>query len=256
MTYTSTMTASVLALALACFRETSAFVAPGTGAAGLGIGVDMHRSHRIEQPSLGRRRRSVPRLSMLKGDDSSGSDSRDVGRNSGDASGSSSGASTRLEFGAGVGAAAAAIMLGGLPALAEDTSSAVAGEAPAAAGVAEAAQESSPEVAAPPAAASASAAETRPLRDLGFEVPYTGKSLPLSKFLGSRATLVVNPKIDDPESLHQVRWCDFVCAHVGVVGFFLCFGCAGCRSCFVSKSPLLETCVARHMITRKTCHAV
>lgn len=42
------------------------------------------------------------------------------------------------------------------------------------------------------------------LRDMGIKVPYTGKSLPLDKFLGSKATLVVNPKIDDPESLHQV----------------------------------------------------
>lgn len=42
------------------------------------------------------------------------------------------------------------------------------------------------------------------LRDMGLKVPYTGKSLPLDKFLGSKATLVVNPKIDDPESLHQV----------------------------------------------------
>ncbi|CAM9145126.1 unnamed protein product [Discosporangium mesarthrocarpum] len=36
-----------------------------------------------------------------------------------------------------------------------------------------------------------------------FQVPYTGKSLPLNKFLG-KATLVVNPKIDDPESLKQM----------------------------------------------------
>lgn len=215
MTCTSTMAASALAVALACCRQTSAFVAPGTGTgtAGLRTNAHMqHRLHRIEEPGLGRRRRSVPRLSMLKGD--SGTCGSEVGRNSDDASGSSSGASTRLEFGAGLGAAAAAIVLGGTtagprPALAEDTSTAVAGDA-AAAGVAEAAQEAAPvEVAAP----AAPVAETRPLRDLGFEVPYTGKSVPLSKFLGSRATLVVNPKIDDPESLHQVCWCVFcVCA--------------------------------------------
>lgn len=42
------------------------------------------------------------------------------------------------------------------------------------------------------------------LKDMGLEVPYTGKSLPLNKFLGGKATLVVNPKIDDPESLHQM----------------------------------------------------
>lgn len=200
MTSTSTMAASALALALACFRQTSAFVAPG--AAGPDISVDMRRLHRIEQPSLGRRRRSVPGLSLIEGDSSS-----EVGRGSDDAGGSSSGASTRLEFGAGLGAAAAAVMLGGAtaagprPALAEDTITSVA-EDSAAAVVAEVAQEAPPEVATP--AAAASPAETRPLRELGFEVPYTGKSVPLSKFLGSRATLVVNPKIDDPESLHQV----------------------------------------------------
>lgn len=44
------------------------------------------------------------------------------------------------------------------------------------------------------------------LRDMGLEVPYTGKNLPLDRFLGSKATLVVNPKIDDPESLNQVRY--------------------------------------------------
>lgn len=51
----------------------------------------------------------------------------------------------------------------------------------------------------------APAREAVPLRDMGLEVSYTGKSLPLNKFLGSKATLVVNPKLDDPESLHQVR---------------------------------------------------
>ncbi|CAM9793519.1 unnamed protein product [Choristocarpus tenellus] len=40
-------------------------------------------------------------------------------------------------------------------------------------------------------------------RDQNFQVQYTGKTLPLNKFLG-KATLVVNPKIDDPESLNQV----------------------------------------------------
>eukprot|EP00903_Cladosiphon_okamuranus_P014278 g13261.t1 len=162
----------------------------------------MRRFHRVEQPSLERRRRGAPRLSMLKGDSDS-----DLGRDNDDLSGGgSSDASTRLEFGAGLGAAAAAVVLGRTTAtVAEDASTAVVADA-AAAGVTDAAQEYSPEVAAPsPAAvASTSTAETRPLRELGFEVPYTGKSFPLSKFLGSRATLVVNPKIDDPESLHQM----------------------------------------------------
>lgn len=214
MTSTSTIAASALALALACFRQASAFVAPGATAARPEISVDMRRLHRIEQPSLGRRRRSVPRLSMLKGDNVG-----ELGRDSDDLSGGgSSGAWTRLEFGAGLGAAAAIVLGGTTAALAEDGSTAVAGDA-AAAGVAEAAQEASPEVVAPApapaAAASTAAAETRPLRELGFEVPYTGKSVPLSKFLGSRATLVVNPKIDDPESLHQVWWC-VSCANVDV----------------------------------------
>eukprot|EP00752_Nemacystus_decipiens_P009946 g8869.t1 len=145
---------------------------------------------------------------MLEGDGGS-----DVGRDRDHTNGSSSGASTRLEFGAGLGVAAAAMMFGGATAagprlvLAEDTSTSTAGAGDAAAaGVAEAAQENPAEAAAPTPAppAAASPAETRPLRDLGFEVPYTGKSMPLSKFLGSRATLVVNPKIDDPESLHQM----------------------------------------------------
>lgn len=222
MASTSTMAASALALALACFRQTSAFVAPGA-AAGPDISVDMRRLQRIEQPSLGRRRRSVPGLSMIEGESGS-----EMGNDGDDAGGSGSGASTRLEFGAGLGAAAAAMVLGGAtaagprPALAEDTSNTVAGDASAAV-VAEAAQEVPLEVAAP-AAAAASPAETRPLRELGFEVPYTGKSVPLSKFLGSRATLVVNPKIDDPESLHQVCCVVLcvICVHVALLYVFCC----------------------------------
>ena len=42
------------------------------------------------------------------------------------------------------------------------------------------------------------------MRDMGIEIPYIGKPVPLNKFLGSKATLVVNPKLDDPESLQQV----------------------------------------------------
>ncbi len=201
----SKISASALVLALACFRQAAAFVPAGTGPGIRTSGANMHRSlhHRIEQQSvLGRRRRSARRTSMLRRDGVSGGG--EVGRNSYDASGNG-GASTRLEFGVGMGAAAAAIVLGGTTTgpkrgLAED------------AGVAEAAQGIAPEVAAPEAAAAApaaAAAEAVPLRDMGIEVPYTGKSVPLSKFLGSRATLVVNPKIDDPESLHQVRCCLF-----------------------------------------------
>lgn len=223
---------STLVLALACFRQqASAFVAPPpTG------GVVMHRlllQHRIEQPTGGVERRSaqLQRLSMAvaSGGDVSGRSGGEVGRNSGDgaaSSGSSSGggargggrqgASTRLEFGVGLGAAAAAVVLGGTTAaaVAEDISTANADAATSAAitaAVTEGAAEeataaaATPEVATATAAAAPAPAGARPLlRDLGFEVPYTGKSLPLSKFLGSGATLVVNPKIDDPESLHQV----------------------------------------------------
>lgn len=220
MTSTSTMTAFVLALVLACFRQASAFVVPGTAGLDLRL-VDMHRVHRnrLERPSnVGRRKRSVPCLSILKGD--SGGYGSEVGRVSDGANEDSRETSTRREFGAGLGAAAAAIMLGGRNALAEDSSTAVASDA-AAAGVAEAAQQAQPEFEAPAAAAS-TAAETPPLRDLGFEVPYTGKSVPLSKFLGSRATLVVNPKLDDPESLHQVCLCLCVRLCCVCVRFGLC----------------------------------
>ncbi|CBJ48820.1 Glutathione peroxidase [Ectocarpus siliculosus] len=125
--------------------------------------------------------------------------SQDAGsrRSSSNSSSSSSGASTRLEFGSGLGAAAAAIVIGGTSArgaLAEDTTGDAATAVVATAGA---------EGAAP--AASPAATETKPsLRELGFEVPYTGKSVPLNKFLGSRATLVVNGKLDDPEALHQM----------------------------------------------------
>lgn len=55
-------------------------------------------------------------------------------------------------------------------------------------------------------ATTSTVSQTGPLlRDMGIEVPYLGKPTPLGKFLGGKATLVVNPKIDDPESLNQVR---------------------------------------------------
>ena len=102
------------------------------------------------------------------------------------------GAMNRLDFGFELGAAGAAMLLRSMTreASADEGISAASGGG-----------DSTPvaiEAAAPPAPNSS-------LRDLGFEVPYTGKSVPLSKFLGSKATLVVNPKIDDPESLTQVR---------------------------------------------------
>lgn len=109
---------------------------------------------------------------------------------------------SRLDFGLRLGAASAALLLSGPRASSADG----------AADLADAASDTAEEVAQveSPVASSASpvsAPDTGPLRDLGFEVPYTGKALPLNKFLGGKATLVVNPKIDDPESLHQVCMC-------------------------------------------------
>eukprot|EP00904_Undaria_pinnatifida_P002745 jgi/Undpi1/12471/HiC_scaffold_5.g02142.m1 len=108
--------------------------------------------------------------------------------------------STRLDFGVGLGATAAAVLLGGRSrqALAEDV---VAEGGEGAASATAAAVSTGPVDAAPVVAA---AVEGPALRDLGFEVPYTGKMVPLNKFIGAKATLVVNPKIDDPESLHQM----------------------------------------------------
>lgn len=99
---------------------------------------------------------------------------------------------TRLDFGVGLTATGVSMLFGAVPKQASaDESTAVS----------ETVRDPSP-VGTEPASRPT---EEPSLRDLGFEVPYTGKSLPLSKFLGSKATLVVNPKIDDPESLNQVR---------------------------------------------------
>ncbi|CAN0151887.1 unnamed protein product [Scytosiphon promiscuus] len=193
----STMASFALVLGLACLRQSSAFVAPiqSTAPKAHGPGGNMNRMlHRI--PPCGGRSGGVNELSMSKE-----AAPLDEPKSSDDARIDIRGASTRLEFGAGLGAAAAAaVVLGGRigSALAEE--SATAGAA-APAIVPAAAEEAAPAAA---AVAAAPPAETRPLRDLGFEVPYTGKSVPLTKFLGSRATLVVNPKLDDPEALHQM----------------------------------------------------
>lgn len=74
------------------------------------------------------------------------------------------------------------------------------------------------------------------LKDMGLEVPYTGKSLPLNKFLGGKATLVVNPKIDDPESLHQVRWANVLWLIweqilIGTIQFIFYAGKASSHTC-------------------------
>ncbi|CAB1101228.1 unnamed protein product [Ectocarpus sp. CCAP 1310/34] len=200
MAHGSTMAASVVVLGLACFRQASAFVvsvrspaatapAPATAAGLIRINiVGEHRLHRRTRTASG-----VYRLSMQK---AAGSQDAGGRRSSCSSSGGGGGASTRLEFGAGLGAAAAAIVMGGTSArgaLAEDANGDAATAVVATAGAEGAAHAASP-----------AATETTPsLRELGFEVPYTGKLVPLNKFLGSRATLVVNGKLDDPEALHQ-----------------------------------------------------
>ncbi|CAM9340892.1 unnamed protein product [Ectocarpus sp. 4 AP-2014] len=199
MAHGSTMASSVVVLGLACFQQASAFVvsvrspaatapAPATAAGLLRINsVGELRLHRKTSAASG-----VYRLSMQKA-----AGSQDAGSRRSSSRSSSGGASTRLEFGAGLGAAAAAIVMGGTSArgaLAEDATGDAATAVVATAGA---------EGAAP--AASPAATETKQsLRELGFEVPYTGKLVPLNKFLGSRATLVVNGKLDDPEALHQM----------------------------------------------------
>lgn len=110
-----------------------------------------------------------------------------------------------------MGATAVAVLMGGYPrqALAEDAA-VEGGEGAATAAPTVVAASAEQAEAAPVVAA---AVDTPALRDLGFEVPYTGKMVPLNKFLGGKATLVVNPKIDDPESLHQVGWNKATVAH-------------------------------------------
>lgn len=198
----STMAASAILLGLlACLRQASAFVAPVRSSAprAQASSGNMNRLPYRIQPSgtAASTGAIVHRMSMSK--EAEAPDGTSSSDNSCSSSGSR-GVSTRLEFGAGLGAAAAAVVLGGGRignALAEDSGA----DAAATATVTAAAEEAAPAAA---AVATPPPAETRPLRDLGFEVPYTGKSVPLSKFLGSRATLVVNPKLDDPEALHQV----------------------------------------------------
>lgn len=116
---------------------------------------------------------------------------------------------TRLDFGVGLTAAGVSMLFGAVPKQAS---------ADEIAAVSETVRDPSPvvtEMASQPA-------EEPSLRDLGFEVSYTGKSLPLSKFLGSKATLVVNSKIDDPESLNQVR-ADVTILSLGEASATLCF---------------------------------
>lgn len=153
--------------------------------------------HRIHRPSSGGAQYPSMRASTPSEDAVGGLET--VGHEEGGGR-----SSTRLGFGASLGATAAAVLMGGYPrqALAEDA--AVEGGEGAATAAATVTAASAEQAEAAPVVAAA--VETPPLRDLGFEVPYTGKMVPLNKFLGSKATLVVNPKIDDPESLHQVGW--------------------------------------------------
>lgn len=193
-------TLSQLALA-ACLPGTSAF-APHYLATrpSAGLRSNHHgenRLHRIHRPSSGcaqypSMRASTPSEDLVGGLETVGQEERG-GRSS-----------TRLDFGASLGATAAAVLMGGYPrqALAEDA--AVEGGEGATTAVATVVSASAEQAEAAPVVAAA--VDSPALRDLGFEVPYTGKMVPLNKFLGGKATLVVNPKIDDPESLHQVGW--------------------------------------------------
>lgn len=119
---------------------------------------------------------------------------------------------TRLDFGVGLSATGLAMLFGAIP-----TAQALADESTA---VSENDRDPSPVV----TETASRPAEEPSLRDLGFEVPYTGKSLPLSKFLGSKATLVVNPKIDDPESLNQVRTAIAILGLGGSSTLWFCIG--------------------------------
>lgn len=193
-------TLSQLVLA-ACWRGTSGF-APHHLAARPSAGLRsnhhgenrLHRIHRsssggVQYPSM---RASTPSEDAVGGLETMGQE-EGAGRSS-----------TRLDFGVSLGATAAAVLMGGgypRQALAEDA--AVEGGEGAATVAATVVEASAEQAEAAPVAAAA-AVDTPALRDLGFEVPYTGKMVPLNKFLGGKATLVVNPKIDDPESLHQV----------------------------------------------------
>lgn len=100
----------------------------------------------------------------------------------------------------------------------------------------------------PPAVATEGGGSLVALRDMGLEVPYTGKSLPLSKFLGSKATLVVNPKIDDPESLHQVRFvastdCCIVRCDLRYLLYCSCVGFVDAHTDVVKMLPRIYVCL-------------
>lgn len=182
--------ATILAqlILVACCRGTTAFTPQHFAARpSAGFRSNPHGEHRIRCPNS----RNAQYPSMRASEDAHNGLGHEEG---GDRS------STRLDFGVGLGATAAAVLLGGRSrqALAEDV---VAEGGEGAASATAAAVSTGPVDAAPVVAA---AVEGPALRDLGFEVPYTGKMVPLNKFIGAKATLVVNPKIDDPESLHQV----------------------------------------------------
>lgn len=191
--------ATLIGVLVACFEHTAAFAPSALRADSLRTNHrDVKRLHRIQQLSVSSN--SVRRLLMrhMTSEAEHNCEGKRVNHDNMDSPGL-----TRLDFGVGLAATGAAFLLGSGPrhALAEDTAS-IGSEGGTASAVVEEASPAEVVAAAPEANP-----DTPALRDLGFEVPYTGKSLPLSKFLGNRATLVVNPKLDDPESLQQVgRW--------------------------------------------------
>lgn len=215
--------------AVACFQGARAFAVPAGGASRYISGPSttkksgLHRDSILSQRTSWVSERIARRLSIHEA--SAGNEHAEEQKHDTDTRSdhdlhdlhevTRNGLLTRLDFGLALGGIGASVLLGtARQAFAEDVDAP--GEA------AEAAPEAAVAVdtAAPPAPAPRPAVD---LRSLGLEVPYTGKALPLNKFLGSKATLVVNPKLDDPESLHQVC----VCVDMGVGVCLVCVKMVG-----------------------------
>lgn len=204
---------ATLFLCVTCFRHVSAFVP--TAGLHSSNNRDRNRIHRIQpSTSSGRPQGLLMRGTQLPEEEEERSSSKNRKGGFKRTIDHDNRELTRLDFGRRVGlgfAAGAALLLdagGSKHALAEDTAptSAAEGAGDAAAPtVAETAPVASETVVATPTSTSAAGRPGMPpLRDMGIEIPYIGKPVPLNKFLGSKATLVVNPKLDDPESLQQV----------------------------------------------------
>lgn len=187
---------------VACFQRTSAFAPPIASAPGHGsatrttAGPCDHngpRLQRILNSSVKKRGAQLPSMRLATAT-SAAAEEQDSWAKGNARNNHHDRGLTRRAFGLSVGAAAGTALLLPRQSFAEEEAIVAGDAAPVAAEASEAVA---------PAVASV-APEAPLLRDLGFEVPYTGKPVSLSKFLGSRATLVVNPKIDDPESLQQV----------------------------------------------------